>query len=260
MSSNDSSFVDRYESLSTKSRNPSGTPNDVPYTGGPYGAARPVQSSPPSSQHPSGSTDMSRPSVGGSSINGNRPPSSASSIGMSSDGRMGMGRPPPGDRESSRGNFKDDSEAASQRHYAALRSYLQVHLQDEKGNIKPNRARDKLLRLSVTQFMELSTDVYDELIRREDDRTHRVPNVPRFLPPKQTFHPKRNQARQKLSTLPVERFRQLATDVFFELERRVPRFTGGDVNRPMSSGSRAPSRGGMRPPPGWRGPPGRQGT
>ncbi|KAF2168664.1 hypothetical protein M409DRAFT_65538 [Zasmidium cellare ATCC 36951] len=253
MSSNDSSFVGRYETLGGT---PGGTPNDAPYTGGPYGAARPAQASPPASQHPSSSTDMSRPSVGGSSVNGNRPPSSASSVGMSSDGRMGMGRPPPGDRDSSRSHFKDESEAALSRHYTALKSYLQVHLQDEKGNIKPNRARDKLLRLSVTQFMELSTDVYDELIRREDERMQRVENVPRFLLPKQNFHPKRNQARQKLSTLPIERFRQLATDVFYELERRIPRIIAGDMGRPRSTTSnasgrsRAPSRGGMRPPPG----------
>ncbi|USW49016.1 Putative SHD domain, protein Spa2/Sph1 [Septoria linicola] len=256
MSSNDSSFVGQYGSLGGTA---TGTPNDVPYgSGGPYGAARPLQSSPPSSQHPSGSTDISRPSASGSSI---RPPSSASSVGMSSDGRMGLPRPP--NRESSRSQIAPNSEDALSRHYVALRSYLAESLQDEKGNPKPNRARDKLLRLSVTQFMELSTDVYDELIRREDERLQRVENVPRFLLPKQNFHPKRNQARQKLSTLPTERFRQLATDVFYELERRIPRFAGGDISRPLSSvsnvssRSRAPTVGGMRPPgPGYGGPPG----
>ena len=34
------------------------------------------------------------------------------------------------------------------------------------------------------------------------------------------FHPKRNQARQKLATLPGSRFRELATDVFGEIGRR----------------------------------------
>lgn len=38
------------------------------------------------------------------------------------------------------------------------------------------------------------------------------------------FHPKRNQARQKLATLPLQRFRDLASDVYFELERRYPDF------------------------------------
>ena len=149
------------------------------------------------------------------------------------------------------------NEDALQRHYVALKQYLAASLADEKLGAKPNRARDKLLRLSVTQFMELSTDVFDELRRREDDRMGRVQNVPPALPPVQKFHPKRNQARQKLSTLPIERFRQLATDVYYELERRIPRFASGDIDRPMSGASmRAPSRGKMRPPPpGMRPPP-----
>lgn len=173
---------------------------------------------------------------------------------------MGFGGP--ASRDSGKSTFKPESEDALQRHYHTLKGYLASSLRDEKGNLKPNRARDKLLRLSVTQFMELSTDVYDELCRREDDRLQRAKDVPRFLLPKPMFHPKRNQARQKLSTLPIERFRQLATDVFYELERRIPRFSGGDIERPRSGassagGPRAPSRGGMRgpPPPGWRGPP-----
>ncbi|KAM3424806.1 hypothetical protein BST61_g6787 [Cercospora zeina] len=251
MSSNDSSFVGQYSSLGVATL---GNPGDGPYgSGGPYGAARPLQSSPPSSQHPSNSTDLSRPSASGSSM---RPPSSASSVGMSNDGRMGLPRPP--NRDSSRSQITPGSEEALARHYGALRAYLADILQDEKGNVRPNRARDKLLRLSVTQFMELSTDVYDELVRREDERLQSVDNVPRFLLPKQNFHPKRNQARQKLSTLPPERFRQLATDVFYELERRIPRFSGGDISRPMSgasnvsSRSRAPTINGMRPPgPGY---------
>ncbi len=45
-----------------------------------------------------------------------------------------------------------------------------------------------------------------------------------FLPVRQDFHPKRNQARQKLATLPKNRFRDLASDVFFELRRRFPEF------------------------------------
>jgi hypothetical protein len=38
------------------------------------------------------------------------------------------------------------------------------------------------------------------------------------------FHPKRNQARQKLATLPKNRFKDLASDVFYELKRRYPEF------------------------------------
>ncbi len=45
-----------------------------------------------------------------------------------------------------------------------------------------------------------------------------------FLPVRQDFHPKRNQARQKLATLPKNRFKDLASDVYFELKRRYPEF------------------------------------
>jgi hypothetical protein len=43
-----------------------------------------------------------------------------------------------------------------------------------------------------------------------------------FLPVRDEFHSKRNQARQKLATLPDNRFKDLAADVFFELEVRYP--------------------------------------
>ena len=136
-------------------------------------------------------------------------------------------------------------------HYTILKRYLAQYLSDEKGNPKPNRARDKLLRLSAVQFQELSTDVYDELLRRQN-ASGQQPNgpsqVPMFLLPKDTFHPKRNQARQKLSTLPPPRFRDLATDVFYELERRFPRFAGAEIDRNGSPG------------PSVRGLPSRQGT
>ena len=147
-------------------------------------------------------------------------------------------------------------------HYGILKRYLAQSLRDEKGNPKPNRARDKLLRLSAVQFQELSTDVYDELLRRQSaggPQANGPGQVPMFLLPKENFHPKRNQARQKLATLPPPRFRDLATDVFYELERRFPRFAGGDIERngsPALSSVGPPSRertpNGLRPgvPPG----------
>jgi len=45
-----------------------------------------------------------------------------------------------------------------------------------------------------------------------------------FLPVREEFHPKRNQARQKLATLPTTRFEDLSSDVYFELARRYPEF------------------------------------
>jgi hypothetical protein len=145
-------------------------------------------------------------------------------------------------------------EEALSAHYIILKRYLAPSLRDDKGNPKVPRARDKLLRLSAVQFQELSTDVYDELMRRQNSASQSKPDagntpneVPAFLPPKENFHPKRNQARRKLSTLPPPRFRDLATDVFYELERRFPRFGGGGIERVGSPAS-------------MKGPPSRSGT
>ena len=139
-------------------------------------------------------------------------------------------------------------------HYNVLKEFLKESLRQDQADGKPNRARDKLLRLSAVQFQELSTDVYDELLRRKRVESQRdMPKPPGkrvedFLEPMPNFHPKRNQARQKLSTLPDSRFKALATDVFFELERRFPRFTGAYIERKDS------------PANGTRWPPSRTGT
>ena len=43
----------------------------------------------------------------------------------------------------------------------------------------------------------------------------------------------RNQARQKLATLPQNRFKDLASDVYYELERRYPDLKDMDVSDPL---------------------------
>ncbi|OBT91934.1 component of the polarisome [Pseudogymnoascus verrucosus] len=177
------------------------------------------------------------PPRGPESQNGNVP-SPPASIARSSiptslyNGSMNGG--PAGGRDRRDEQF----EGILSEHYVSLKRFLAASLRDEKGNPRPNKARDKLLRLSPVQFQELSTDVFDELLRRQAaGRNQSVAGLneqnapPQFLLPKDTFHPKRNQARQKLSTLPPPRFRDLATDVFYELERRFPRFAGGDISR-----------------------------
>ena len=55
-----------------------------------------------------------------------------------------------------------------------------------------------------------------------EDRIPLTPANQPFLVPKENFHPKRNQARQKLATLPPGRFKELASDVLYEIERRYP--------------------------------------
>lgn len=159
------------------------------------------------------------------------------------------------------------SEDSLLQHYYVFKDFLAPQI-DLNVASNPSRARDKLMRLSPTQFFELSTDVYDELRRRQDERSRRGQEVPRYLLPTKDYHPKRNQARQKLATLPAERFKQLATDVYFESERRIPRIGGAGMQRSASpalsnassyrGGPRGPSPAMRGPPPpgGYRGPPG----
>ena len=146
-------------------------------------------------------------------------------------------------------------EAELFQHYTVLRGFLKGGLQAPP---RPNKARDKLLRLSPVQFHELSTDVFDELRRRQAStpmpaRLPRQQNVPPFLQPRPDFHEKRNQARQKLSSLATPRFRDLSMDVFCELERRFPQFQRPDEgirdsSRSQSRGPAPSSRDGPPPP------------
>ncbi|KAF8160871.1 hypothetical protein B0H34DRAFT_765957 [Crassisporium funariophilum] len=110
-----------------------------------------------------------------------------------------------------------DYRQVSKTHYAELGRYLASYLAKVPPNSR-STARSKLTRLTIQQFHELSTDVYDELVRRKNEK-----EVP-FLPVREEFHPKRNQARQKLATLPASRFEDLSSDVYFELARRYPEF------------------------------------
>lgn len=117
-------------------------------------------------------------------------------------------------------------------------AHSHVHPPVEPANSR-STARQKLTRLTRQQFQELSTDVYDELIRRKTNSdvqglspvsllSPRTSNSPAalvpFLPVRDEFHPKRNQARQKLATLPMSRFKDLSSDVYYELVRRYPEF------------------------------------
>lgn len=102
------------------------------------------------------------------------------------------------------------------RHFNALKKYLADN-PDASGRNVLRRPRDKLAQLSAVQLYELVVDVYDELNRRQTPS-----GPPLHLPETPTFHPKRNQARRKLGTLPEPRFHNLVSDVAVELERRYP--------------------------------------
>lgn len=186
-------------------------------------------------------------------MSGGFPPGPRSAGGPSpppSIGRSSLGRSSTDLYARSESGKDPNTEAVLGEHYVALRRYLSQTSRDGKPTAPQNKARDKLQRLTGVQFLELSTDVFDELLRRQSF-SRRPPNAPPnvgpppYLVPEDTFHPKRNQARQKLSSLGPPRFRDLATDVFCELERRYPRFVTGDIPRPSSPSSmRAPSRAG----------------
>lgn len=120
--------------------------------------------------------------------------------------------------------------------YRTFREFLNVDSafnESHRVRLQSNRAQQKLLRLSPVQFDELSTDVYDELQRRlESNHVDQPGPKPDFstmdrsdeskcLAPRDNFHPKRNQARQKLSVLSVARFNDLSFDILFEIERRL---------------------------------------
>lgn len=112
----------------------------------------------------------------------------------------------------------------------------------EKGDTIPQQ---KLAKLTLRQFQELCTDVYDELIRRQNNSESInspgascffvPPNRPSSqrsppalvpfvlsLPAQAGFHPKRNQAREKLAILRSSRFQELTRDVRYELGQRYP--------------------------------------
>ncbi|KZV75948.1 hypothetical protein PENSPDRAFT_661441 [Peniophora sp. CONT] len=137
-------------------------------------------------------------------------------------------------------NHKADSYARwiARAHYREFSAYLVYYLANETPGAR-SIAREKLARLTRQQFHELSTDVYDELVRRKEndesnDGAHQIslyvystslngcPHSVPFLPAHDDFHPKRNQARHKLGTLPPSRFKDLSSDVYYELVRRYP--------------------------------------
>lgn len=100
-----------------------------------------------------------------------------------------------------------------------FRSFLAVDSafdESHKRRLQSNRAQQKLLRLPPTFFLNLATDVHDELVRRLSKSTQVA------LEHNSSFHPRRNISRQKLSRLSANRFNDLCFDILFEIERRNP--------------------------------------
>ncbi|KAN0118221.1 hypothetical protein V8E52_005482 [Russula decolorans] len=108
-------------------------------------------------------------------------------------------------------------------HYEAFSKHLTSYVEKEQADT--TIPRQKLAKLTPQQFQELCTDVYDELVRRQNNSetiNGPVPFRRPFLPAQAGFHPKRNQAREKLATLLPPRFQELTSDIRYELGRRYP--------------------------------------
>lgn len=127
-------------------------------------------------------------------------------------------------------------------HHSTLKAYLSSHptlhpqVDLTASTAKSTRARDKLRHLLLGQFYDLSTDISQELQRRETSKLYRQEPIsrPRPPPPPPTAQPlpsqtsKQEQANAKklwakryLSDLSSERFGVLIEDILFELERRL---------------------------------------
>ncbi|KAM6520285.1 component of the polarisome [Fusarium solani] len=120
----------------------------------------------------------------------------------------------------------DFDEIILNEHYLAFRAVLDTG--DPKDKQQLSKSCNKLLRLTPAQLYELSTDVFDELMRRQSPASLNSP--PAFLLPNNAFSSRRNQARQRLSAVGPPRFRDLVADW---TENRTS--TQGDLANPRSS-------------------------
>jgi len=118
-------------------------------------------------------------------------------------------------------------------HYLAFKEFLESQDNDSK---RQRGAKEKLIKLTNQQFQELSTDVYDELIRRTYNSRDSE-----CLQSQSEFQPKRNEARAKLAALSQPRFRDLSQDIYNEIQRRFSNIVAeiendnqGNYNRNMS--------------------------
>ncbi|KAF4607805.1 hypothetical protein EYR40_000140 [Pleurotus pulmonarius] len=104
-------------------------------------------------------------------------------------------------------------------YFDELYPHLFRHLTRSSADARPT-TRQKISQATEEQLWELSTDIYDEFVRRTSPSLQGT----RSLPAQQGYHPKRNAARQKLASLSDERFEVLCGDVFQEISRRYPEF------------------------------------
>lgn len=109
-------------------------------------------------------------------------------------------------------------------HHDAFASYI---ADQPPHNHRISMSLRKLSQFTLVHFMELSTDIYDELLRRVDPSY----GPGEHLPPRQDIHPKRNHARYQLGDLSDERFGDMCKDLMAEQERRFPEFIEYEIQK-----------------------------
>ncbi|KAJ5337655.1 Spa2 homology (SHD) of GIT [Penicillium brevicompactum] len=194
------------------------------------------------------------PSLSPSNLSGNpSPPSSVaarSSVGTVGDGKTGDGKPKEAKERPLDPRLIRQMEEIIGKQYLALTNFLNFTPPGEDE--RPKNAKDKSRRLSFLQFYELSTDVYDELTRRQQASPPpgRPPrsDVPPCLPARRDFHSKRNHARARLASLLHSKFRVLVSDVTNEVDRRFPHFRPRDPHMGMGPPSARTSHSSRGPP------------
>ncbi|KAK9463261.1 uncharacterized protein V1516DRAFT_8070 [Lipomyces oligophaga] len=114
-------------------------------------------------------------------------------------------------------------EAALVRHYDAFATFVNYSETADKSapSARQAKSRERLRRMPREHFVELSADVYDELLRRLQNE--RQPgSAPNRLLPSADFYSKRNQTREHLGDLQPTRFKDLVVDILHEVIQRIP--------------------------------------
>lgn len=240
------SGISRYQSFQSVSDAGGPPPNIPPPRNGPtpVGGRRPsVASTRMGEPRMNPMSPMSPMDRGMEGMNG--APSPPASVARSSD-TTGLYSPDGNTNAASLQGIIFEEQVASR--HATLQRLLGDALNDQPPGWphEKTNAQEKLIKLSSSQFAELSEDIHDELCRREGLRDRSEdPNspIPLYLPAKPEFYYKRNQARMRLHKLPMKRFRTLASDIFFELERRYPKLCGAkSPTNSMHNGQFPPQR------------------
>ncbi|KJA19997.1 hypothetical protein HYPSUDRAFT_217242 [Hypholoma sublateritium FD-334 SS-4] len=100
----------------------------------------------------------------------------------------------------------------SRSQYAELGIFLGNYLA-----ANPSSSRKfKLTKLTNDRFYELSTDVHNEIVRRN------IQNEVRFIRVRMDFDEKRSKALQSLAKMANDRLQDISSEIYFEMERRYP--------------------------------------